>query len=278
MPRALLASSILDSLTAEGWRVALLVLLVLPKFREERFWFGPHPFTVQRGEIFCSEEEIAARAHVTRKVVRTVLRRLEAAHLVSRRKVHPSGQCPHIITVLDYELSQTLPSEGANGRANGGAVDWASEGPEAGQRGAPVKPQVTEGEPQEPLNLSPSPTAPAAGRRRKGKVEEPDSRHHQLQERLEAAFLEVRGDKYGFQRRDAKALTTILQLSAGDQAEAERRWRVGLGEVGFRRCDAIHDLATKWNAYTGGGAQRPSGAPVPAMAAGNLGRTGGFGS
>lgn len=98
-----------------------------------------------------------------------------------------------------------------------------------------------------------------------------------MQERLEAVFREVRGTAYGFQDRDPKALTKLLELSRGDLPDTERRWRVALGEVGFRRCDAIHELATKWNAYTGA-APRANGAPVPAMAAGAIGSTGGFGA
>lgn len=99
--------------------------------------------------------------------------------------------------------------------------------------------------------LAPGADALAAPRRRRKPGAEPDPRHRPLQERLEAAFREERRSAYGFQRRDAKALTELLRLSNGDAAEVERRWRVGLGEVGFRRCDALHELAAKWNAYSG---------------------------
>jgi hypothetical protein len=82
-------------------------------------------------------------------------------------------------------------------------------------------------------------------------------------------FLETRGDAYGFQGgKDAKAVAELLRLSGGNEDEAERRWRVGLGEAGFRRCDTLHDLSTKWNAYTGGRAAAvglPKGIVVEAL-------------
>lgn len=147
MPRAWRASEVYRALrTAEARHVAELVLFDRPRFRDETCWFGGKPFIVRRGQLFDAEETIAELAGTSRKVVRTVLRILVTAGHITRERVHPSGQCPHVITVLDYELSQTLPTNGANGTAK--------EGPEAGQRRAPSEPQ----EPQEPQE----PEAPAA--------------------------------------------------------------------------------------------------------------------
>lgn len=101
----------------------------------------------------------------------------------------------------------------------------------------------------------PSPSAPARAKRGGKKPEPvPDPRHRPLQQRLEAVFRETRGGAYGFAPRDAKALTELLRLSSGDAAEVERRWRIALGEVGFRRADSMHELASKWNCYAASGA------------------------
>lgn len=145
-PRAWRASEVYRALrTAEARHVAELVLFDMPRFQDETHYFGGQALVIRRGQLFAAEETIAKIAGTSRKVVRTGLRSLITAGLITRERVHPSGQCPHVITVREYELSQTLPGNGANGRAN--------EGPETGQRGAregaPSKPQEPQ-EPQEP--------------------------------------------------------------------------------------------------------------------------------
>jgi hypothetical protein len=48
--------------------------------------------------------------------------------------------------------------------------------------------------------------------------------------------------------------------------EVDRRWRIGLAEAGYRRCDTFHELATaKWNAYAGQQSShaRANGTPPP---------------
>lgn len=121
---------------------------------------------------------------------------------------------------------------------------------------APSPAPIQQGEPAEPREHGDkTPSRAPAARRRNGTGRfaadaDPDPRHRPLQERLEAVFLEVHGKPYGFNGRDAKAITELLRLSGGDVAEVERRWRVGLSEAGFRSCDTIHELADrKWNAY-----------------------------
>ena len=70
---------------------------------------------------------------------------------------------------------------------------------------------------------------------------------------LVSAFESVRPGKYGWQPRDARAVTQILALSGGDEAEAVARFKRGLGETYKARCDSIFDLAQKWNALAGAG-------------------------
>jgi hypothetical protein len=122
--------------TAEARHVAELVLFDRPRYQDEEHMFGTVKFIVHRGELFDSEETLAKRAGTSRKVLRTVLEKLEKSGLIGRRKVHPAGQCPHVITVLHYEASQRLPGYRgpANGTANGPA-DGPADGPAKGPQG-----------------------------------------------------------------------------------------------------------------------------------------------
>lgn len=145
------------------------------------------------------------------------------------------------------------------------------------RRNAPILP-ASPPAPPAPPEVPPPPPAPARAARPKRAANAGDPRHRPLQERLERVFSEARhGAAYGFQPRDAKALTDLLRLSGGDDGETERRWRMALGEVGFRRCDTLHELATKWNAYTAPAAPANRAGPIAAMpAAAFSGRSGGF--
>lgn len=123
--------------------------------------------------------------------------------------------------------------------------------------------------------LLPSPAAPARSRGSTGKAAA-DPRHHPLQQLLEATFLELRGTAYGHQGgRDGKAVAELLRLSAGAADEVERRWRRALSLERYPGCASFTLLAHRWNELAAT-APRANGAPVPAMAAGNLGQTGGF--
>jgi hypothetical protein len=112
---------------------------------------------------------------------------------------------------------------------------------------APIQPEEPSS-PGEPLKLSPSPAAPAAGRRRKAEGKEPDPRHRPLQELLEATYRELKHVAYGFQGRDAKAVAELLRLSAGAIDDVEARWRRGLA-LGSKwpGCGSIAALAARWN-------------------------------
>jgi hypothetical protein len=89
----------------------------------------------------------------------------------------------------------------------------------------------------------------------------PTAPHRELVERLEHAFTELRGAPYRFDGgRDGKAVAALVPQGAD---EVERRWRMALAEQGYRRCDFIHELERKWNAYVGStassrGPQAPS--------------------
>lgn len=70
---------------------------------------------------------------------------------------------------------------------------------------------------------------------------------------LVAVYEEVRGTKYGFEgAKDARAVGRLLELSGGDMAEVERRWRQALTiQAGFLRANGIAHFASNWNAYPG---------------------------
>jgi hypothetical protein len=137
MPRAWRSSDVYRALrTAEARHAAELILFDRPRYRDEEHMFGTTKFSVRRGELFDSEEHLAERAGTSRKVLRTVLRKLEKAGLVGLRKVHSSGQCPRVITVLHYEASQRIPRlDGPVKGPTTGPTEGPTEGPVKGPQG-----------------------------------------------------------------------------------------------------------------------------------------------
>lgn len=73
---------------------------------------------------------------------------------------------------------------------------------------------------------------------------------------LVAVYEQVRGTKYGFEgAKDARAVGRLLELSGGDVAEVERRWRQALGiQAGYLRANGIAHFTSNWNAYPGASA------------------------
>lgn len=147
--------SVYRAMRAEQRQVVTEMLLAA-RWHEEpgEYWFGPHRFEVPRGGYFLSEDELAKEAGTTRKVVRTTYRLLITEGFMTRRAVHSSGQCPHLVTIVNYDKYQSITDE---------AGQWqgqrrASDGPVTGQRRAPNEPR----EPREPREL-PSAAASAAG-------------------------------------------------------------------------------------------------------------------
>lgn len=139
VPRAWRESPVYRTLkTAEARHVAELILFSLPRYQDEEHWFGASRVVVRRGQLFHTELSITRVAGArSRKVVRTVIRKLIEAGLIGREKVHESDQCPHLITVRDYDLSQTLSDKRGQRPGQRGVQSGASEGPERG-------PKVTE--------------------------------------------------------------------------------------------------------------------------------------
>ena len=150
MGRRLRASPWFTSLRAdERWIVA--EMLFRARYSEAgEFWFAGKRLALKPGQFIDSEEEIARAAGSTRKTVRTVFRKAIAAGLVSRARVHPSGQCPSITTVLDYDRIRF--AGGAAGQRTDAppGQERAEDGPELGQRRAPSE-QGNPVEPREPL-------------------------------------------------------------------------------------------------------------------------------
>lgn len=94
---------------------------------------------------------------------------------------------------------------------------------------------------------SPSPAAPARPRGKAGE-KVPDPRHRPLQQLLEAAYLELVGTAYGFEKRDASAIAKLIALSQGNVDEVDRRWRRAL-TLGSKwpGCATIALLPGRWN-------------------------------
>jgi hypothetical protein len=165
LPRGLCASPFFESLRADE-RFVVVTVLLRARWRAGEVFVGGQRCRLEVGQLLDAEQTIADAAGSTRKVVRTVYRKLAAAGFLTRAPVGPrkgqqTGQRPHVTTVLDYKL--ILYAGGEPGQ---------QPGPQTGhprvQQGAPVE----QGEPGlNPGNPSPSPSV----RSRRGKAGPPRS-------------------------------------------------------------------------------------------------------
>lgn len=223
-------------------RMVVVDLLLHANWKASFVWDGAKRVEVKRGELIDSERTLAKRAKVGRKVVRTVLRQLEADQFLAQRK----AQHFRVIFVIKYDIYQ---------RANGGqAQDPAQPRPSPG----PAPARSEQGEQGNKKDSLPP------GKRAARVKAPPDPRHHPTRDLLERVFAEERGKAYGFGRRDARGVSEVLAFADATPPEIERRWRAGLNHPDrFLRCDAIYELGQpkKWNAYAG------STAPVRLVAA-----------
>lgn len=273
LPRRLCASSFFRSLRPDERSVLLEMLLAARYGDGGEFWFAGQRIPLAIGELIDSEEVLAKRAGTTRKVARTVIRKCITAGVITRRRAHPSGRCPHVITVVDYGRIRYAGGEAGprNGQPTG--QERANEGPANG----PHQNKGNQGEPGNPGE----PTfalAPAAPRGR-GKAKKTDPLHKPLLDRLAAVFREVRGIEYRIVHggKEGKAVTDLLVASSGDVAEVETRWRRGLS-ARF----PVHSfaaLASRWNELGAVSPHAKGATPTPAQGAQDFaGSAGGFGS
>lgn len=200
----------------------------------------------------------------TRKAIRSALLRLISSGFLERGRALPAGQCPYVITIRDYACLLVKPEAEGPRRALPAGPARASEGPGSGPQEADGRAPKEQGEHRKPgepggqVPLLPSPLAPARRAARKGAPSSVDPRHRPLQERLQAAFQELKGCAYGFQGgKDGKAVAELLRLSSGDLDEVERRWRraLGLGER-WPGCSTLALLPGRWNELAGSAQQR----------------------
>jgi hypothetical protein len=270
-PRAFRESAVYRALrTAERRHVAELILFDLPHFRDEEHWFGAHRFVVKRGQLFHAEETIARTAGTSRKVVRTVLSLLERAGLVVRQPVHPSGQCPHVVTVLYYDLSQALPSNAGPRKAHGAD----SEGPEKGQRGASVEqkqPQQPQ-QPQEPQELfasapsapAPHDESPSSGsffvdtkspkatrpEKKRATTGTADPRHQPTIALFCRLWTDLRGGTYRVaDGKDGAAVKRLLAYPEARDEEIERRARRAFSDPWFLEHGGLATFVSKWSTW-----------------------------
>lgn len=155
-------------------------------------------------------EEDSARVRANSRGVPASSRELHA----SPREVSASlGEFPGQTQTYTYTEASSFP---------------AADAPDEGQ---PLLRVVTSANPKPPRMKKP-----------------PNPRHSPLTQRLADVFREVRGQPYGHSGGpDAKAVSRLLAL--GDDAEVERRWRIGLAWPGYPRCDSFAQLAQHWNTY-----------------------------
>lgn len=262
------------SFTAQQ-RMVVVQVLFAANYKPSTIWRGDTEVVIARGQFVDTEETIAKRAKVSRKVVRTVYERLEAGKFMEREKGHHAGPYPRITTILNYDRYQT--PEKREGQQEG--QSGANIGPTAGQQRAPSEPREPD-QPREPVTAPRAAAPPAAGGEAKGKGKKaPDPRHAPLVAKLADDFNELRQDKYGFRPADARAVTELLRLAGGaGPAEVSERWRKALRLGGqWPGCSSLASLPARWNDLAGGGQlngtkHQVTQAPSPASAFGAGGR------
>ena len=79
----------------------------------------------------------------------------------------------------------------------------------------------------------------------------PDPRHAPLVARLTEIFISVRGKKYPFSGRDAKAISSLLALA--DPEDLEVAWERALRHVGYPSVSSLSELQTNLATFIGKG-------------------------
>ena len=113
---------------------------------------------------------------------------------------------------------------------------------------APAEPKAAQHDRSPPAAPPPGKEAGQGGAPGPAKEPRPPGEHQALIDRMTAAFQRIRGAKYGFSGRDAKAVADLRQKYAADDIAA--RWESALQTEGYRGCSAIYELPAKWNHHT----------------------------
>jgi hypothetical protein len=164
LPRRLCASSFYRSLDPDE-RSLLLEMLLAARYAEGgEFWFAGTRIPLATGQFIDSEEQLAKAAGTTRKRARTLIKKCITAGVITRRQAHPSGRCPFITTIVEYDRI----------RFAGGVAGPRTEqptGPRRANEGPAKGPHQNKGNPDQPGNhatprargraTGPEPAAPA---------------------------------------------------------------------------------------------------------------------
>lgn len=243
------------------------------------FYFAGERVPLAIGQFIDSAEERARRLGLSRKVIRTTDRKMAAAGLLSRARVHPAGRCPFVTTVLNYErirLTREVTGQRTDPRVG---QQGANSGPVEGQQGAPSEQRVTKGTKEPGRDLFAAPAAPA---RRRAKAGTADPRHAQFIAEAADVFKAKRpGARFDCDGHDGKKLREFL--SRHPEATADE-WRAVYGralELGkWPGTAKVAQALDRWNDLAPTPANGPrNGAPVAAPPASAFtGGAGGFGS
>lgn len=159
-------------------RMVWLEMLFAANWKDDVLWYGTRRIEVRRGQLAHSEAELARRAEVGRKVVRDTIAKLLAEGAIRRERGLTEGQCPHLITIVNYDKYQGNdddegPAEGQGrakvGPSSGPARALREEEEEEEEGKNKKKKQKPRAEPEEapasappPLSLAPDAAVPRA--------------------------------------------------------------------------------------------------------------------
>ncbi len=88
----------------------------------------------------------------------------------------------------------------------------------------------------------------------------PDPRHQETVSILTQTFARIRGTKYLFKPRDAKAITGMLSVAGPE--EINNRLVRALNHVGWPGVNSFHELEDNFNAFTGAEPKKPGGSVI----------------
>jgi hypothetical protein len=245
LPRRLCASSFYRSLRPDERSVILEMLLAARYGDGGEFWFAGKRIPLAPGQFIDSEEQLAAVAGTSRKVARNVFKKCITAGVITRRQAHPSGRCPFVTTVLDYDRIRFAGGEAGPRKGQRTGPGWANEGPAKG----PHQNKENHVQPGNPGNEKQEPPAASlpltAGKKRKD--EKAPSAFRKVQDALVAEFKAITGTPYLWgAAKDSEGLNRVLSYG---REEILDRWRRGLQKKGFDHVGTVAELcsAAKWN-------------------------------
>jgi hypothetical protein len=268
--RRILSSPVYQSLSAEQ-RSVFLTLLLLANWKDNPVLINGSWEVIKRGELFYSLSEIAKRAGVGIRVVRTTIKRLTADDskiggngpvLTTRRLLQKSDtaadkaadKAPRVITIRNYSRYQDV-----GGSADTAADTAADTSPTQARHKPDTSPTpIEQGKPVEPVEPVEPPTSRASAgsaqrslldKSEQGESKVKSARHKATVDLWCRLWSELRGGTYRVSgAKDGSAVKRLLTYPEATDAEIEKRIRHAFTDQWFRSNGTLAVFVSRWSA------------------------------